>query len=156
MSKALPSDGHDLEACIWFDAKTRELLAVSAISLEEILRQAKVEGLAVGQDPTAPQGAKDIFPVQIGSATVVAAATPIIIKLIERLTLTTMVVDEIQIEAVRDASGDVVRDIRGHPILVKQKRKRLLEATPPKESNRQISITVPGGIQIGITDRQKA
>jgi hypothetical protein len=141
-------------AYIWFDKDTRRFLVASGVKLENLVEKINLEGLSVGKDPAAPQNAKDAFMILVGSAAVIATATPIILKLIERLTLKPVIVDEIETEAVRDASGDVVRDHHGRPVLVKQIRKRLLEPTTSKKTERKVEFQ-GAGIQFGIADQQE-
>jgi hypothetical protein len=142
------------QACIGFDTETRRLLLETGVSLEHIVRHANIEGLAIGADPAPPPNAKDVFTVLVGSAAVIAAATPVILQLIERLTLKPVIVDEIETETVRDSSGDVVCDAKGRPVLVKHRRKVLLQPTVPRQSERKFEVK-GAGFQIGIADRQE-
>jgi hypothetical protein len=146
------------ELYVFASPEMEELLADNRTDLVELLQQ---EGVAVRRgsapdpaaDPTA--GSKEPTTVILASAAVVAAITPLIIKVVERLTRKTALVVEKVPVALLDGNGQVVHDSSGKPIYRWVDRARVLTEQEQSPEERSVTIQGPLGIAIGIKQSPK-
>ena len=150
-------DQHEL--FIFASPEVEELLADSRTNLVELLQQ---EGVVVQRgaapDPAADRsaGTKEPTTVILASAAVVAAITPLLIKVVERLTRKTALVVEKVPVALLDRNGEVVRDSSGKPICRWMDRTRIVTEQDQSPEERSVTIQGPLGIAIGIKQTPKA
>ena len=147
------------ELFVFASPEVAELLADNSTNLVELLQQ---EGVAVRRgsapDPAADPsaGSKEPATVILASAAVVAAITPLIVKVVERLTRKTALVVEKVPVALLDGNGQVVRDPSGRPIYWWADRSRIAAEQEQSPEERSVTIQGPLGIAIGIKQSPKA
>ncbi len=98
------------------------------------------------QDPAkaaSGDSTREIATTILASAALVAALTPLILKVIQSLTYKDIVVHEMVLIPVEDSTGNVVEDIYGKPVLQWVKRSKLLESTREK-TQQEIKVKALG------------
>ncbi|MDI7865303.1 hypothetical protein MRS76_25760 [Rhizobiaceae bacterium n13] len=121
----------------------------NGISVEMVLKAAKVEGLQVVEDPASSSGKRDIFMILLGSAAVVAAATPLITKVIQSILDRPIVTEDIEMTPSLDAGGKVIRDKHHQPVMTWKKSTKIDRGTTSDSLSAKIKADKTG-IEIGV------
>jgi hypothetical protein len=78
---------------------------------------------------------REIATTILASAALVAALTPIVLKVLQSLTYKDGVVHEVVLVPVEDSDGNVIKDASGEPVMNWIKRSKILEST--RDQNQQ-------------------
>lgn len=78
---------------------------------------------------------REIATTILASAALVAALTPIVLKVLQSLTYKDVVVHEVVLVPVEDSDGNVIKDASGEPVMNWIKRSKILEST--RDQNQQ-------------------
>ena len=120
------------EAFIFASPEIEQLLADNGVSFDEALRR---EGYDVSKgassDPAsdAEVGTRAVATTILASAAVIAALTPVLLKIIESLTYKGAIVHDTVLVPVEDSSGNVVTDSSGEPKLQWVRKAEFLESS---------------------------
>ncbi len=120
------------EAFIFAAPEVEQLLADNGTSIDELLRRQgyEVDRGTTGNPATdADKGTREIATTILASAALVAAMTPILMKIIQSLTYKGVVVHETVLIPIEDSSGDIISDSDGNAKLQWVRRSKLLESS---------------------------
>jgi len=127
-----------------------DIEAIFADNGTDIVELLKREGCeverGVAQDPAkanSGDSTREIATIILASAALVAALTPILLKILQSLTYKDVMVHEIMLIPVEDSAGNVVKDAYGEPVLRWVKRSKILESTRDK-ARQQIKVKALG------------
>jgi len=143
---------------VFTSPEIEELLLDNQIDLVALLQREGInvsKGFAKNPASNAKSGCKDPTTVILASAALILSITPIISKIIASLSHKKVVTYEWQCLPVEDSNGNVVRDDYGKPILQWVERARFLESSTERQSDYQIYLKGPVGLEIGYTDSPK-
>jgi hypothetical protein len=130
-------------------------LAESGVSLRDLAQRANIPGLEVGSDPATPADVKaEPITILLGTAAVIAAATPVLTRLIEAMGFHGSIVKEKKLAAVLDGNGNVIKDKDGNPIVAWEDEYKALEPKRTGSTQKATKIIGPG-IEIKTRDERK-
>lgn len=100
-----------------FSEKLMQVLQANSLSPADVLRRAGVSDLNSVPDPTHKEGQRDAFTLLLGSAAVVAAATPLIVRVLDLVVNRPVVIKNRELKPALDGNGDAVRDGKGQIVM---------------------------------------
>lgn len=136
------------EVSLFVDPAIEKLLVENQTDLVTLLRRndLAVERSAVTR-PQASRGEKEPATIIIATAALIAALTPTVSRILEKLSHKPVLVEELAPVPIEDSDGNPVRDAAGNPMIEWVPRQRLIERQVSSESE-SYSISGPLGLKI--------
>jgi hypothetical protein len=139
------------------DPEIQALLADNETSLAELLAREGIQiSAGTAPNPASREGVREKEPVSIliGTAAVIVALTPIILRAISALSpRKPLTITEMVCVPVEDSKGNVVRDSSDNPVLAWVERTKVLESS--KEEGQKLSISGPLGVKISYENKSE-
>ena len=145
------------EVFVLLAPEVEQLLSDHDIDLVQLLCR---EGISVGSrfasNPAdSGSGSREPLTLLLGSAAVLAVLTPTISRILDALTYDPVIVRDVYLAPVEDASGAVVRDPEGNPVLTWRTQTTALGDGPRRADPISVSVRTPIGISIDIQTGQR-
>ncbi len=143
---------------VFLSPEIEALLADNGTNVAELLQS---EGLPVQQafatNPATDTagGSKEPVTIILATAAVVVALTPVLIRLIERLTSKPIILKEKVLSPVEDSHGQVVHDANGEPVLAWQVKSTIIKAEKTPKEQTRTKIKGPLAIEIEYSSSPK-
>ncbi|MBB4232166.1 hypothetical protein [Rhizobium mongolense] len=106
------------EQYLFFSSDILRKLHANNLSPADVLKKAGVHDLKAVSDPAVKAGHRDVMSILIGSSIAVAAATPLITRVLATLINKPVIVYKRELKPALDGRGEVIRDNDGQPIFV--------------------------------------
>lgn len=134
---------------LFFSPELPRLLHDNGMTAEEFLLRAGAAELKATSDPAAASGTREALTIFMGSAALVAAATPLIVKSLKAFLNRPVVHVERELIPVTDGHGDFRRGPGGS--IIHQWRERPVLLAPAAQQSEKTQTTIKGlGIEIKV------
>jgi hypothetical protein len=145
------------EAYISLSPDIQELLSDNGTSIEELLALEHVDvRVELRTDPAASAGDQDkeLVILLLGTAAIIAAVTPLLSRVIARISNRRLVITEKVLLPVQDADGNVIRDRTGEPLLYWADRHKLMEKSRGDHERTSAKVSGPISLELQLESSQ--
>jgi hypothetical protein len=133
-------------------------LAENGVSLSDLAQKVSFPGIEVVTDPATPPDVRaEPITILLGTAAVIKAATPLLIRLIEVCGVREpAVVKKKRLVVALDGNSNMVVDANGNPIHGWEDHRELLESNKVSATKRSAKFVMPGCVELNIEDQRRS
>jgi hypothetical protein len=128
------------ERYIFLSEELEQALKERGLPLTDLLKQAGIHDFQVVPESTAPVGTREAVTVILASAALVAACTPVLLRLIEALTHRDAIVVDREVSPAKDEKGNLVP---GHVVL-REHFQQGQSAPSTSTAHQKLKLSLPG------------
>lgn len=134
---------------LFLSSDVAKLIHDNGMSLEDLLQKAGASDLEKVPDPARKPGQRDAMMIFVGSAIVVASATPLIVRLVEILANRPIVTNRKELSPALDGAGNSIKDAQGDAVMRWTETEVVDRGQRPRETTANVKVG-RRGIEIGV------
>lgn len=147
------ADDGQTEIRVFLTPEVERLLIENETDVVTLLRRSGADVSAVPGPPSGG-GEKEPVTILLATAALVATLTPLLTRALSALSRKAVLVSESVPVAVTDASGNVVHDEHGKPVIEYVERHRFVETQPQAEPDQKAEVNALGW-HVSLESRQR-